>query len=84
MKKHLLATAAVVALLPLGAQAQQSSPPALVAQITPTPGVAAVQDPTLQPPEQTGTSLGAPEDVIVTGTRQVGRTKQTSTRRRWT
>ncbi len=79
MKRHLLATAAIVALLPLAARAQQATQPALQAQLTPTPGVAAVQDPTLPPSESTGTTLGQPEDVIVTGTRQLGRTKQTST-----
>ncbi len=72
MRRHLLATAAMTALVPLGAQAQQS----LQAQLTPAVGVAAVQNPAYATPsEANAPNLGVPEDVIVTGTRQQGRTK---------
>ena len=75
MKRHLLATAAIVGLSPLTAYAQQG-PQALQAQLTPTPGVAAVQNPANETPsEANAPNLGVPEDVIVTGTRQQGRTK---------
>ena len=75
MKRHLLTTAAFAALLPLSAQAQQ----ALQAQLTPAPGVAAVQTPaSATASEAAAPNLGTPEDVIVTGTRQQGRTKAES------
>ncbi len=79
MKSHLLATAALVGLLPLSAHAQQAAPsPALQAQLTPTPGVGAVQGATAEPAEANAPNLGAQEDIIVTGTRQQGRTKAES------
>ncbi len=76
MKNSLLATAALVGLLPLGARAQQG--PALTAQLTPTPVLAAAQDTGGQSSDATASNANAPEDVIVTGTRQLGRTKQSS------
>ncbi len=79
MKSHLLATAALVGLLPLAAQAQQAAPQTnLQAQLTPTPGVAAVQGAVPEPAEANAPNFGAQEDIIVTGTRQQGRTKAES------
>ncbi len=63
MKRSLLTTAAIIALLPAIAAAQP---------VTPTPGVAPLGAPPADAP-------AAPaEDIIVTGTRQAGRTKQAS------
>ena len=69
MKRSLLTTAAIIALLPAFAAAQP---------VTPTPGVAPLG---VAPAASTDTAAaaGAPaEDIIVTGTRQIGRTKQDS------
>ncbi len=78
MKRHLLATAAFAGLLPFASHAQQATQPALVAQLTPTPGVAPVQGASGEPAEANAPNLGAQEDIIVTGTRQQGRTKADS------
>ena len=53
-------------------------PAAALAQLAPTPGVTALGA-TAQPNEAAAPNLGAPEDIIVTGTRQTGRTKADST-----
>ncbi len=68
MRFSLLTTAALTALLPAAA----------LAQLAPTPGVTALGA-AAQPSESTAPNLGAPEDIIVTGTRQAGRTKADST-----
>ena len=79
MKRHLLATAALVVMLPVGAQAQQAAPASnLQAQLTPAPGVSPVQGAVAEPAEANAPNLGAQEDIIVTGTRQQGRTKAES------
>ena len=67
MRFTLLTTAALSALLPAAA----------LAQLAPTPGVSALG--ATQPSEANAPNLGAPEDIIVTGTRQAGRTKADST-----
>ena len=67
MRFSLLTTAALSALLPAAA----------LAQLAPTPGVSALG--ATQPSEANAPNLGAPEDIIVTGTRQTGRTKADST-----
>ena len=70
MKTHLLTTVAFAGLLPLAAMAQP-------APLTPAPGVAALPGASANgPSEANAPNLGAPEDVIVTGTRAQGRTKQ--------
>ncbi len=73
MKNMLRTTVALAALLPFSARAQQL----VVAQGTPavSPDAAASS---AGASEATAPNLGAPEDVIVTGTRQLGRTKQES------